>query len=168
MWAFLLAADVVVGGGGSEVSQGRMEPGATGHHPNGKGGILYCVVARGATVLARCSKSVTRFKKKLQSIRKLNFSQACFMRWKFCRNQWLGPGKGRFCTQSNQLKLDKVREQDQPRMTLTQGEFLFHYVNSDGVVALAIAGIRSFLSALSRVLYISMNYHNITVSKWAP
>ena len=50
--------------GGCEVVQGRMEAGqgvagAAGHLPsNGKGGILYCVVARGATVLARCSKSV--------------------------------------------------------------------------------------------------------------
>ena len=66
MNASLLAADVVSGGGGREVSQGRMEPGqggagAAGNLPNGKGGILYCVVARGATVLARCSKSVTRF-----------------------------------------------------------------------------------------------------------
>ena len=49
-----LAADVVLEGGG------RMDPceggaGATGHLPNGKGGILYCVIARGATVLARLS-----------------------------------------------------------------------------------------------------------------
>ena len=57
----LLAANVVLGGGGCEVVQGRMEAGqgvagAAGHLPsNGKGGILYCVVARGATVLARCS-----------------------------------------------------------------------------------------------------------------
>ena len=28
-------------------------------------------------------------------------------------------------------------------MTLTQGEFLFHYVSSDGVVALAIAGLQT-------------------------
>ena len=34
---------------------GQWDAGATGHHPNGKGGILYCVVARGATVLARLS-----------------------------------------------------------------------------------------------------------------
>ena len=26
-------------------------------------------------------------------------------------------------------------------MTLTQGEFLFHYVSDDGVIALAIAGV---------------------------
>ena len=57
----LRAANVVLGGGGCEVVQGRMEAGqgvagAAGHLPsNGKGGILYCVVARGATVLARCS-----------------------------------------------------------------------------------------------------------------
>ena len=37
----------------------------------------------------------------------------------------------------------KVREQDQPKMTLTQGEFLFHYVSCDGVIALAIAGVHS-------------------------
>ena len=63
----LLAADVVLEGGGCEVSAGRMDPGqggagAAGHLLNGKGGILYCVVARGATVLARFSlKRVTGF-----------------------------------------------------------------------------------------------------------
>ena len=41
------------------------------------------------------------------------------------------------------LMIFKVREQDQPKMTLTQGEFLFHYVSSDGVIALAIAGVHS-------------------------
>ena len=53
----LLAANVVLGGGGCEVVQGRMEAGqgVAGAAGNGKGGILYCVVARGATVLARCS-----------------------------------------------------------------------------------------------------------------
>jgi len=55
-----LAADVVLEGGG------RMDPceggaGATGHLPNGKGGILYCVIARGATVLARHASCVGNF-----------------------------------------------------------------------------------------------------------
>jgi len=91
------------------VVQGRMEAGqgvagAAGHLPsNGKGGILYCVVARGATVLARHASCVGNF------------------------------------AEISDLVLAKVREQEQPRMTLTQGEFLFHYISSDGVVALAIA-----------------------------
>ena len=29
-------------------------------------------------------------------------------------------------------------------MTLTQGEFLFHYVSDDGVIALAIAGLEYY------------------------
>ena len=29
-------------------------------------------------------------------------------------------------------------------MTLTQGEFLFHYVSDDGVIALAIAGVEYY------------------------
>ena len=87
----------------------------------------------------------------MKSFKKNHLSQACFMRWKFCGNQWLGPGKGRFFTKSAQFKLEKVREQEQPRMTLTQGEFLFHYISSDGVVALAIAGVCSFLLALMAV-----------------
>ena len=52
---------------------GQWDAGAAGHHPNGKGGILYCVVARGATVLARCSKSVTRFKKNFNQSENLIF-----------------------------------------------------------------------------------------------
>ena len=52
----LLVADVVNRGGVCGIEP-RMEPGQGGAgaalpHP-GKGGILYCVVARGATVLAR-------------------------------------------------------------------------------------------------------------------
>ena len=43
-------------------------------------------------------------------------------------------------------------------MTLTQGEFLFHYISSDGVVALAIAGVCSFLLALTEVLYVMMGH----------
>ena len=55
----------------------------------GKGGILYCVVARGATVLARLS-----LVKLLQVICTIYgtppmscISQACFVYWKLCGNQ---------------------------------------------------------------------------------
>ena len=37
-----------------------------------------------------------------------------------------------------------MREQNQAKMTLAQGEFLFHYVSDDGVIALAIAGVEYY------------------------
>jgi len=69
----------------------------------GRGGILYCVIARGTTVLARHASCVGNF------------------------------------AEISDLVLAKVRDHNQPKMTLTQGEFLFHYVSDDGVIALAIA-----------------------------
>ena len=50
-------------------------------------------------------------------------------------------------------------------MTLTQGEFLFHYISSDGLVALAIAGVHSVMLALMEVLYVIMSHYNITIPK---
>jgi len=66
------------------------------------GGILYCVVARGNTVLARYAACVGNF------------------------------------AEISELVLSKVRDQDQPKMTFTQGEFLYHYITKDGLIALAI------------------------------
>ena len=109
-----------------------MEPGQGGAGaaglPSGKGGILYCVVARGATVLARHASCVGNF------------------------------------AEISDLVLAKVREQEQPKMTLTQGEFLFHYISSDGVVALAIAGVLSFLLAPIWALYF-IKHHCVIIPK---
>jgi len=66
------------------------------------GGILYCVVARGTTVLARYASCVGNF------------------------------------NEIGELVLGKVRDQDQPKMTFTQGEFLYHYTAREGIVILVI------------------------------
>jgi len=68
----------------------------------GQGGILYCVVARQGTVLARHATCVGNF------------------------------------GEISELVLAKVREQEQAKMTFTQGEFLFHYTARQGVVTLVI------------------------------
>jgi len=66
------------------------------------GGILYCVVARGGTTLARYASCVGNF------------------------------------AEISELVLAKVRDQDQPKMTFTQGEYLHHYTAKEGIVVLAI------------------------------
>jgi len=38
----------------------------------------------------------------------------------------------------SEVVLAKVKEQEQPKMTLTQGEFLFHFISQGGLVVLAI------------------------------
>lgn len=68
----------------------------------GPGGILYCVVARSGTVLARHAACVGNF------------------------------------AEISELVLAKVREQEHQKMTLTQGEFLFHFTAREGIVTLAI------------------------------
>jgi len=70
----------------------------------GGGGVLYCVVARGTTVLARHASCVGNF------------------------------------GEISEVVLAKVKEQEQPKMTLTQGEFLFHFISQGGLVVLAITG----------------------------
>ena len=46
-----------------------------------------------------------------------------------------------------------MREHNQPKMTLTQGEFLFHYVSDDGVIALAIAGVEYASISVFKLFY---------------
>ena len=152
------------------ISRWRMDPGhgvAAGADgavaQPGKGGILYCVVARGATVLARLSLVkilqvicaiygtpplvlhftlwITGMLRVLETLRKS-------VTWCWQRLVWVWVSRW---TKINPFPSCKVREQEQPKMTLTQGEFLFHYVSSDGVVALAIAGLQTVIERILTV-----------------
>ena len=123
-------SDLTGGGAGSLTSPGR-------------GGILYCVIARGTTVLARfsclvfysrCGWFFIQSSGMPHVLETLQRSVILFWR----RQDLLPPI-------SNITKfILKVREHNQPKMTLTQGEFLFHYVSDDGVIALAIAGLEYY------------------------